>query len=98
MNDLQAIRARVETTYAGETVGQVVVDVTFLILVTTELMIALKPFADAFAEVPDDLRSTLRMWDGEDGVLHLSATTDHMKQAAEVVARYSKSAEGSSNE
>lgn len=88
MNDLQAIRARVEATYAGEPAGRVVADVTFLMLVTTELMLALEPFAAAFAEVPEGLRSTLRMWDGEDGVLHLSATTDDMKRAAEVVARY----------
>lgn len=44
----------------------------------------LKPFADAYKEVPKGLRSTLRIMhpSKDNTVKHLSATTDHLKAAA----------------
>ena len=53
-----------------------------------ELREALKPFADAYKEIPEGLRSTLRIWDGEGGIVHLSATTDHMEAATAALATF----------
>ena len=49
---------------------------------------ALKPFAEAYKEIPDGLRSTLRIWNPDDpsGITGLSATTDHLAQAAALAA------------
>lgn len=55
---------------------------------TMKLQEALKPFAEAYKEIPNDLRSTLRIWNPEapTGITGLSATTDHLQQAAAALA------------
>lgn len=49
-----------------------------------ELRAALEPFALAVTEVPFGVRSTLRVWIGDNNYKSLSATTDHLEQAAKV--------------
>jgi hypothetical protein len=49
------------------------------------LRAALQPFADAVNEVPFGVRSTLRVWIGDDNYKSLSATTDHLQQAADAI-------------
>lgn len=47
---------------------------------------ALKPFADALDAIPEGLRSTLRIWDGEDGIIHLPISTDTLEAARAALA------------
>lgn len=57
MNDLQAIRARIEATYAGEPVGQVVADVMFLLLENVRLKKELQRHSGYAAFVNTCIRS-----------------------------------------
>jgi len=61
MNDLQAIRARVEATYAGEPVGRAVADVMFLLLENARLETELETAKDTLSGTQTDYQSGLKL-------------------------------------